>query len=330
MDDVPDTVGAAGSGRLLDFADAPLALRHAVSRLGDASRAFVWVALNDPSISELRLVGEVFDLPRLQVEDAANPRQRPKIEVSAERSFVVLKVLEYVEATSDIETHQMSVFVGHGYAVTVAFGCRDRLDWVLPHLESGEELLQYGAAAVLHAVLDRAVDDYLTAVDEVSKDIEQIEVAVFSPERTDDTEAIYELKRENLEIRRAITPLTQAASRVAKEDLPNLPTELRPYFRDIADHVLRAGDAVDSNDSLLLMMLMAATARLDLQQNRDMRKIAAWVSMGVVPTLIAGIFGMNFDYMPQLHEWWGYPGTLATMVLVVLFMFTRFKRSGWL
>lgn len=306
------------------------ALKGVVGQVGGEARSFVWIALTDPSLSELTMVGELLDLPGLQVEDAANPRGRPKIEVMNEQSFIVFKILEYVEATSDIETNQMSVFVGHGYVVTVANGWTDRLDWVLPQLESGDELLQFGGAAVLHAVLDKAVDQYLKVVDEISGDIEQIEVDVFSPERADDTEAIYQLKRENLEIRRAVNPLMMVAASAAREQLPNLPDELKPYFRDIADHVLRAGDAVDTNDNLLLTMLMAATARLDLQQNKDMRKIAAWVSMGVVPTLIAGIFGMNFDYMPQLHETWGYPAVLTLMVAVSLFMYTRFKKSGWL
>jgi magnesium transporter len=306
------------------------ALLRAIDQAGTDSGSFVWIAATDPTVAELAEVAQLFNLPQLQVDDAANQRQRPKIESAGDGWFIVFKTLEYLDATSDIETKQMSVFVGHGYAITVATGSNADLDWVLPGLAAGSELLQFGSAAILHAVLDKAADDYLRVADEVSKDIEEIEVQVFSPGRHDSTEAIYELKRENLEIRRAITPLLTSATNLAHERLPDLPVELRPYFRDIADHVLRTGDIVDANDSLLLTMLMAATARVDLQQNADMRKISAWVSIGVVPTMIAGIFGMNFDYMPQLHYQWGYPAVLAMMGLVAVFMFTRFKKSGWL
>ncbi|MEI8081840.1 MAG: magnesium and cobalt transport protein CorA [Actinomycetes bacterium] len=322
--DPVDAVGSRG------HSDDLATLQQAVAQAGTESGSFVWVAATDPTTAELNRLAGLFKLPDLQIADAANPHQRPKIETAGDGWFIVFKTLDYIDETSDIETKQMSVFVGHGYAITVADGTDGNLDWVLPRLAVGDELLQFGSAAILHAVLDKAADDYLRVADEVSKDIEEIEVQVFSPGRHDNTEAIYLLKRENLEIRRAITPLLSNATNLAHERLPDLPAQLRPYFRDIGDHALRAGDIVDANDSLLLTMLMAATARVDLQQNADMRKISAWVSIGVVPTMIAGIFGMNFDYMPQLHYQWGYPAVLASMALVALFMFTRFKKSGWL
>ncbi len=293
-------------------------------------RSFVWIALFEPSMAEMESVGKLLNLAELEMEDAVNPRQRAKAELHPDRAFVVFKLLEYIEATSDIETGQMAVFVGTGYVVTVRFGFTSDMSWVLDRIDGTHELLDHGPVAILHAVLDAAADEYLQVVDEISRDIEQIEESVFSPERTDTSEAIYELKRENLEIRRAIAPLASGAVLLSREQMVRMPEPLRPYFRDIGDHIMRASDAIDTNDSLLLTMLMASTARQDLQQNNDMRRISAWVAMAAVPTMIAGIYGMNFDFMPELHAWWGYPAVLTFMAGACGLMFRAFKRSGWL
>ena len=202
--------------------------------------------------------------------------------------------------------------------------------WVLDNVDETRALAEHGPLAILHAVLDHAVDEYLDVIDQVSADIEKIEESVFSPTRSDEITAIYELKRENLEIRRAISPMVQVANSLTGAEHTRLPEQLRPYFSDLADHVLRAGDGVDNNDSLLFTILMASTAQADLQQNDDMRRISAWVAIAAVPTMVAGIYGMNFDDMPELHQAWGYPAVLLLMVSVCSFMFTKFKKSGWL
>lgn len=291
--------------------------------------SFVWVALFHPNMNEIAAVADVFNLPKLQVEDAGNPAQRPKVELSKRHAFVVFKLLEYVEESNDIETGQMSVFVGPGYVVSIRDGSSGHLRWVLDRL-ADNTVATHGPLSVLHTLLDRAVDEYIEVADAVSAEVGSIEESVFAPTRTDDTSQIYELKRENLEIRRAITPLVQVAHQFGHERGPRLPENLRPYFRDISDHVLRVADTVDANDSLLLTMLMASTARLDLQQNQDMRMISAWVAIAAVPTMIAGIYGMNFDDMPELHQAWGYPAVLLLMLSVCSFMYSKFRKSGWL
>ena len=306
------------------------ALHALVKRTRTNPRAFVWIALSEPTMPELAAVADLFGLPHLEIDDAANPKQRAKIEIDGERAFVVFKLLDYVEATSDIETGQMSIFVGPGYVVTVQFDSTDDLDWVLPNLEDSAELADHGPASILHAVLDRAVDNYLLVVDELSSDIDTIEESVFSPVRSDDSTAIYELKRENLEIRRALGPLIPGATILSRNRATRLPASMTPYFRDVADHVLRASDAVEANDSLLHTMLQASNARLDLQQNEDMRRISAWVAMAAVPTMLAAIYGMNFEDMPELRWKWGYPVILIIMGLIVVFMYRQFKKSGWL
>ncbi len=305
-------------------------LHEIVKRSHDDEGSFVWFAMFEPSRTELAVVGELFELSNLQLDDAANPKQRAKIEVDQQHIFLVFKLLEYIEETSDIETGQMSIFVGPGYVVTVRHGASGSMNWVLDHLRTTEEAEEHGPIALLHAVLDQAVDDYLTVADEVSADIEHIEESVFSPHRSDDSMKIYKLKRENLEIRRAVQPLVPAALRLVRNETQRVPESLRPYFRDIADHVLRAADTLDTNDSLLMTMLMAQTARQDLQQNSDMRRISAWVAMAAVPTMIAGIYGMNFDDMPELHEPWGYPVVLGFMATCCALMYRAFKKSGWL
>jgi magnesium transporter len=291
--------------------------------------AFVWVALFHPNKHELAAVAEVFALPKLQVEDAGNPAQRPKVEIDSHHAFVVFKLLEYVEASNDIETGQMSVFVGPGYVVSVRDGSSGHLRWVLDRL-ARNAAASHGPLSVLHALLDHAVDEYIDVADAVSAEVAAIEESVFAPVRSDDTTKIYELKRENLEIRRAITPLVQVAHQLGGERGAQLPESLRPYFRDISDHVLRVADTVEANDTLLLTIMMASTARLDLQQNQDMRMISAWVAIAAVPTMIAGIYGMNFDDMPELNQVWGYPVVLSLMLTVCTLMYAKFRKSGWL
>ncbi len=344
MQNVIQVMGVFSSGRLAPQAipesrvsgnmpgDPDLAERITgiVEHVNGDPDSFTWIALFEPTKVEMNLVAKLFDLPRLQVDDALNHRQRAKVEFTDTRAFIVFKLLEYVESSSDIETGQMSVFVGPGYAVTVRHRSSGNMGWVLDRVGETKALTDHGPLAILHSVLDHAVDEYLVVIDEVSADIAAIEESVFSPKRSDDTAAIYELKRENLEIRRAISPMVQVAGVLGANQNSRLPKELRPYFSDIADHLLRAGDGVDNNDSLLLTMLMASTARLDLQQNADMRRISAWVGLAAVPTMIAAIYGMNFDDMPELHQAWGYPAVLVVMVGACAFLYRSFKKSGWL
>jgi len=196
-------------------------------------------------------------------------------------------------------------------------------------LESRPEFLRHGPSAVLHGIMDHIVDEYLHVADEINFDIEHLEEDIFSP-RPSNPEAVYRLKRENLELRRAAAPLT----RVAAELVTSGPTELRglfgPLFSDVNDHLLRVRDSTETNDNLLMALLMAATARQDLQQNADMRRISAWVAIAAVPTMTAGIYGMNFRDMPELDWQFGYPLVLAVMATVCFLLYRGFKRSGWL
>ncbi|MFN8146953.1 MAG: magnesium and cobalt transport protein CorA [Candidatus Nanopelagicales bacterium] len=297
---------------------------------GGGSDSFVWLGLRDPAREEIDLVASVFGIDGLQVDDSLSIRQRAHLEVRDDRVFAVVKVLGYIEETSDVETAQIAVWVGDSYVLTVRIGDVGDLTGLRAALETDPQQLALGPLAVLHGVLDIVVDGYQVVVDELAVDISQVEERVFSPERTDDAALIYKLKRENLEVRRAVDPLRTTALRLLDHELVEVPTDLRPYFHDLGDHILRVSDLSAQHDVLLGTVLEAARSRQAVQQNDDMRKISAWVAIAAVPTMIAGIYGMNFDFMPELHWELGYYGVLALMLTVCFLLYRAFKRSGWL
>jgi magnesium transporter len=293
---------------------------------------FLWMALAAPTPKELAGLAEVFGIPRLWVDDALNPRQRAKAEFASNRrsALIVFKIVSYDEPTSAIETGQIALLVGPSYVITVRLGPVGALGRVRAAVVSRPEFLALGPMAAVHAIIDAIVDDYIEATEEIGKDIDTIEEHVFSPAVTDDSEQIYLLKRENLELRRAVAPLVPLAQQLVHGTFDGIPEEMRTDYRDVGDHLLRAHDNVEGAESLLMTMLQATNSRLGLQQNTDMRKIAAYAAMLAVPTALAGIYGMNFEHMPELHEVWGYPAVLGVMALAMLLMFRAFKRSGWL
>ncbi len=290
---------------------------------------FLWIKLANPTKRQAELMSRLFGLSKLQMDDALNPRQRPKIEVHDDRAFVVLKELRYTDEVSAVDTGQVAVFLGPGFAVSIRTGdaapgsARERL---AEHLH----LTRYGPASVLYAIADVLADGYLDIVEHLADDLVDLEDKVFSMAVTNNASLVYNLKRENLEVKRAISPLITEARVLVTEKHPGIPTELAPYFRDIGDHVLRANDMVESHDQLLMTMLMAATSQQDLRQNQDMRKISAWAAIIAVPTAIAGIYGMNFEDMPELHWSFGYPAVLVIMLCICTVLYRQFKKSGWL
>ena len=275
-------------------------------------------------------VNQELGLHTLTIEDAVKGRQRVKLEhFGDDVTVLVLRPLRYLDETSDIETGELMVIVGDRFLLTVRRGDAQPLAGVRKRLEADPSLLARGPQAALYAILDRVVDGYVGIDGEVAADLEEIESDVFSDGEVD-TAAIYRLKRENVEIRRAVAPLVGWAHQATDERVSWVAETLAPDFRDIGDHVLRTMDTVESTDNLLMAMLMASTSLQDLQQNRDMRKISAWVAIAAVPTAIAAIYGMNFDDMPELHWKFGYAAVLAFMAGGCFFLYRLFKRSGWL
>jgi magnesium transporter len=297
---------------------------------------FVWLGLYEPSETELTAIGEHYGLHPLAVEDAVYAHQRPKLERYDEALFMVLKTAGYVEhdrltATSEVVvTGEVMVFIGRDHVITVRHGTHGGLGALRTQLEEQPDLLCNGPSAVLYAIADHVVDDFLDVANAVEEDVEEVESSVFSPSRTDDSGRIYQLKRELMQLRRAVLPLELPLATLV--DRPNelVPEAMRSYFRDVQDHALRVRDQVSGLDELLTSILQASLARTSLADNEDMRKISAWAGIIALPTAIAGVYGMNFEYMPELDERWGYPAVLLLMLVACLALHRGFKRSGWL
>jgi magnesium transporter len=292
---------------------------------------FLWIGLKDPTDSEFDLVNDELKLHPLAVEDAVSGNQRAKVELYDNTIFVVLKTLRYIEETSDIETGEVMLFVGDRFVVTVRRGEANPLARVRRQLEAKPDTMRHGAIAVVHAVMDSIVDNY-TAVDaEVGKDLDEIETAVFSGSSEASSTTIYRLKREVLEFRRAAVPLAAPLRMLHDGSRSPLPSkEIRLLFRDVADHLLKVIDHVESYDRLLTDILNAHLAQISVQQNNDMRKISAWVAIAAVPTMLAGIYGMNFDNMPELRWRYGYFAVLGLMAVTCVGLYRAFRKSGWL
>ena len=297
---------------------------------------FVWLGLYEPTEAELESIAEGYGLHPLAVEDAVYAHQRPKLERYDDDLFMVLKTATYVEhdrltATSEVvDTGEVMVFLGTNYVITVRHGRHGDLAELRQRLEEQRELLCLGPAAVLYAVADLVVDTFLEVSQAVQDDVDELEASVFSPDRTDDIGRLYQLKRELMSLRRAVAPLEVPLQRLSERQIDVVPDAMRSYFRDVLDHAIRVRDAVTGLDELLSSILQASLARTQMADNEDMRKISAWAGIIAVPTAIAGIYGMNFEHMPELHWRIGYPLVLLVIALSCLLLYRGFKRNGWL
>jgi magnesium transporter len=294
------------------------------------SQDFVWVGLHQPSIDELEAVADLYGLHPLAVEDAIRAHQRPKVERYDDSLFIVLKTLWYVDEEDAVETGEISLFVGHKFVISVRHGSGGGLSDTRHRLENMSTVLAHGPSAVVYAVCDQVVDRYEEVAGSLQEDVDEVETSVFSTERTNDAARIYILKRELAEMRRAVLPLKDPMNRFATGSVDGIHQDAAPYFRDVADHLIRVADAIDTLDTLLSSAFDAHTAQISIQQNDDMRKISAAVGLVGAPTLIGSIYGMNFDHMPELHWLYGYPMALGLMVLSSLTVYVICKRAGWL
>ncbi|KRF04407.1 magnesium transporter CorA [Nocardioides sp. Soil777] len=291
---------------------------------------FQWVGIHDPTEEELRQIARTFDLHPLAVEDAGDSHQRPKVERYGDTLFLVLKTLWYVDEDDAVETGEINLFIGPDFVVTVRHGQGIDLSTARRDLEQRAQVLEHGPMAVMYAICDRVVDEYEKVGASLEIDVDEVEESVFSPARTDDSVRIYTLKREIAEVRRAVMPLREPMRRFVQAEVAGIDEATATYFRDVADHLHRVSEVIDNLDVLLSTAFDAHLARISVQQNEDMRKISAGAALVVVPTLIAGIYGMNFDRMPELQWTFGYPFAIALMVSVSAVLLWFFKKSGWL
>jgi magnesium transporter len=297
---------------------------------------FVWLGLYEPTEEELGAIAARYDLHPLAVEDAVFAHQRPKLERYDDALFMVLKTATYVEheeltATSEVvDTGEVMVFLGPHYVITVRHGHHGELGDLRHRLEEQHDLLCLGPAAVLYAVADLVVDTFVDVSGAVEDDVDELEASVFSPSRTDDIGRLYQLKRELMSLRRAVSPLEVPLQKLAERQIDVVPDAMRSYFRDVLDHAIRVRDQVAGLDELLTSILQASLARTSMADNEDMRKISAWAGIIAVPTAIAGIYGMNFEHMPELDTQYGYPVVLLVIALACFLLHRGFKRNGWL
>jgi len=308
--------------------EGPLPVDEAAQRCREDG--FVWVGLHDPDEAELRKIADRFELPELAVEDAMQAHQRPKLEDYENGYFLVLHTARYLDDVEEVEFGEVHVFTGPGFVIVVRQGKASELAPARRRLEAHPELLREGTVAAVWAILDKIVDDYEPVMAGLENDVEEVEVAVFGEEPTDQTRRIYFLRRELAEFYRAVHPLLQPLEELVSNEHPEVDGTMREHMRDVADHVKRLEDAIATQRELLTSILQANLAVISVQQNDIVKQISGWAAIITVPTLIAGIYGMNFKHMPELDWYYGYPMSLGLMIVVGAVLHRVLRRAGWL
>jgi magnesium transporter len=292
---------------------------------------FVWVGLHEPDDEMLAEIQQEFSLHDLAVEDAARAHQRPKLERYGDSIFVVLRTARADASTGGLEFGETHLFVGANYVVSVRHGGTLPFAEVVARCEANPDLMVKGPVFVLYSIMDFIVDQYFPLVDTYEDKLAELEDNVFQqilPRET--TERVYQLKRDLIEVKRAIAPLVDVCNRLVRGDVPLVPEDSRVYFRDVYDHVIRINEMVDTLRELLSAALEANLSLVSVSQNEAMKRLAGWAAIVAVPTMIAGVYGMNFKFMPELDWYLGYPVALTVMVGACAFLYYKFKRSGWL
>ena len=295
------------------------------------SDKFVWIGLHEPDEELLAQVQQEFSLHDLAIEDAHSAHQRPKLENYGDSLFIVLRTAQISNKEHRIDFGETHFFLGENFIVTVRHGSSLAYTEVRNRCEKAPDLLQKGPGFALYAVMDSIVDQYFPVIESLESELEIVEDKIFGerPSRAT-TEHIYQLKRELLEVKRAVSPLIDICNKLMRFDLALIPEDTRPYFRDVYDHVLRINEMIDNSRELLGGALEANFSMISISQSDVSKKFAGWAAILAVPTMIAGIYGMNFKWIPELSWHWGYPFVLGLTFTVCLILFLLFKRSGWL
>jgi len=302
-----------------------------ISEVLKEAGVFVWVGLHDPSPELLRQIQLEFGLHDLAVEDAQVAHQRPKLEQYGDSVFVVLRPAILAPDQQRIELGETHLFVGPRYVVSIRHGDTPGYAAVRTRCESTPALLAKGPGFVLYAVMDFVVDHYFPVLDTLGDQLESLEDEIFSETFERKTvQRIYDLKRSLVEVKRAVSPLVDVCNRLIRFDMPLIHEDTRPYFRDVYDHAIRINEHVDTLRELLTGALEAHLSLTAVSQNDAMKKLAGWAAIIGVPTMVAGVYGMNFKFMPELAWRFGYPVVMAGLLATCVYLYYRFKRSGWL
>lgn len=293
--------------------------------------SFSWTGLFEPTKAEFDQIRRHIDLHDLVVEDALNAHQRPKLEQYGDALFLVLRTAKYLDNEENVDFGEIQVFVTPRAVLHVRHKAPSKLVNVRAQLEARPERLSCGPGAVLHAIVDRVVDGYEPVVDGLEQDVREVERQVFNRHLGDNpVERVYGLMRTVLTVQDALSPLVGPLGDLSTKTYPTVHPDLREYFRDAHDHLVAVAQRVGTLHDLLTSILAANLTRVSIRQNEDMRKISAWVAIAAVPTMIAGIYGMNFSHMPELDSKWGYPLVMTLMGGACLGLYRKFKRDGWL
>jgi magnesium transporter len=308
------------------LADIPVSEIHLYIAQPDC---FVWVALKDPEMGELEGMQQEFGLHDLAVEDAQQGHQRPKIDEYGHSLFAVLQMVE--NGDEELNVGEVGIFVGANYVLSVRHRAKQGFVDVRRRCEEEPELLRHGAAYVLYALMDAVVDRYFPVLDAIDTELEQVEEKIFAKntERAS-IEALYEIKRKLTTLKHATEPLLEAVGRLYGGRVPQLCLGLQDYFRDISDHLVRLNQSIDSLRDMVTTAISVSLSLITLQENEVTKRLAAYGALIAVPTLIAGIYGMNFQYMPEIQWVHGYPVALLLMAFIDLYMFFRFRKAKWL
>jgi magnesium transporter len=310
--------------------DGQVQLEQAYDACRRDDSAWVWIGLVEPTMEEFDSVRREFELHELAVEDAVKAHQRPKLEVYGDTLFIVLKTARYHEAEEVVEFGEILLFVGAGFIISVRHGQAAELRGVRKGVEENPERLRCGPSAAVHAIIDRVVDEYEPVLAGIEDDIEEVEEELFSPARTNSARRIYKLKREATEMHRATAPLIAPLEQLSAGHYEMVDRGMLEYYRDVYDHLLRANEMVDGFRDSLASALNANLTQVSVRQNDDMRKISAWAAILAVPTVLTGVYGMNFEHMPELKWPAGYPLAVTVMLLICFSLYRVFKRVGWL
>jgi magnesium transporter len=310
-------------------AQQPSSLQETYEALRQLDDGVAWIDLYKPTQEEFESVAQELELSPRVIEGAIKPQQRPKLVRYGDSLFVVLKTARYLDEPEKVEFSEVHVLVGKDFIVTVRYEEIPALEEVRRRLEGEPELLRQGSQPILHEIMDQIVDDYEPVLEGLGTDIQEVEVEVFGG-NADVSQRIYELSRELVQFQRATSPLARSLDRVAERNEHDIDPELRSYLRELHDRVLRVVEPTEGFRDMLSDILVVNLTLIGVRQNDQTKKISAWAAILIVPTLIAGIYGMNFDFMPELHWTFGYPLALALMVSISVGLYAVFRRIKWL
>jgi magnesium transporter len=324
-----------GSSKVVNciaYADGFKAAPVEIGRLGEVlekENHFIWIGLNDPDDELLFTLQKELHLHDLAIEDTRKAHQRPKLETYGETLFIVLRTVQMKELRVEFgETH---FFVGENFIVSVRHGSNYSYSEVRSRCESTPMLLKKGPGFALYALMDAIVDQYFPVIDTLETELTGLEEKIFHEKfRKETTVKMYRLKRQMLEVKRAVSPLIDICNKLMRFDLKIIHEETRPYFRDVYDHTIRINEMVDNTRELLSTAMDSNLSMISISQSEVSKRFAGWAALIGIPTMVAGIYGMNFQHMPELQWSYGYPVVMAITGVLCVVLYFRFKKSGWL